>query len=220
MKVVYSVKGKEQSEVVYQHLKPYGTLWYKWGKCASYDISDHDKELEVKEVRITSPVKVDVILHSKDQSSIPLELSTLLRFDSSHEIQVTVEKTIDVYQAKKPCYKPEDHGGETYGEHDYKLLSKTIMEKFNCTTPFIPSEYRNGSEICSNKNTGRRVHQFLRSTSASLVPNMWRDSYHSIPPCVYHTYNIHETKTEGKSIANISTIIFIHCRDKGKKVLS
>ena len=148
-------------------------------------------------VLIESPVEIKVFLHSKGQSNIPRELSISALFVSLHKIQVSVEKTIDIYQTKKPCYNPEDHEGETYGDYDYKLLNNKIIEKFNCTTPFIPSKYRNGSKICSNEK-GSSVYEFFKSTSASLSPNMWADDYHSIPPCVYHTYTMQETKTQGK----------------------
>ena len=183
-------------------LKPYGTLMYQWGKCASYDLGDNPGHL--RRVKIKSPVEVDVIFHNKDQSSIPKELSTRLRFDGTHHIEVTVEKTIDVNQnKKKPCYKPEENHGETYGKHDYMLLNKKIVGRFNCTTPFIPSEFRNGAEICLNKSAGILIHQFLKYSSASFSTNMWNKNYHSIPPCIYHTYTTQETKIEGKVSANI-----------------
>ena len=190
------LKKAEDKEIT-KHLKPYGNLWIEWGKCASYELVNAQEPLRVMSVWIKSPLEIKVFLHSKDQSNTPRELSISALFVSQHKIQVSVEKTIDISQTKKPCYNPEDHAGETYGEYDYKLLNKKIIEKFNCTTPFIPSKYRNGSKICSNAN-GSRVHGFLRSTSASLSPNMWADDYHSIPPCVYHTYTMQETKTQGK----------------------
>ena len=192
MKVLYTDinTGLPKSSI----LKPYGRLMYHWGKCASYDLKDYEEQ--IRHVIIKTPLKVDVILHRKDQSSIPKELSMKQRFDGNHEVTVTVEKTIDVTQLKKPCYKPEDHNGETYNELDYKLLNKIIMQRFNCTSPFIPSEFRTGSEICLKPN--RSLHTFIESSSASFCTIMWKKNYHSIPPCVYHTYSAQETRTEGK----------------------
>ena len=63
-------------------------------------------------VLIESPVEIKVFLHSKGQSNIPRELSISALFVSQHKIQVSVEKTIDISQTKKPCYNPEDHKGE------------------------------------------------------------------------------------------------------------
>ena len=96
-----------------------------WGRCASYDLEDYQKQLNY--VFIKSPVEVDVVFHSKEQSSIPIELSTRLRFDGDHTVQVTVEKTIDVDQKEKPCYDPKKHQGEAYGDYDYKLLNKNSL---------------------------------------------------------------------------------------------
>ena len=198
-------------------LKPDEKLSYNKGKCASYDLEDYRKQLRV--VKIRSPVNVDIFFHSKEQSSIPREISARQRFDGSHEIDVTVEKTIDVNQLKKPCYKPEDHNGETYGEHDYKLMNKMIVERFNCTTPFILPEFRNGTEICLKKDVGLLVQQFLQSSSASFSPNMWTNDYHFIPPCEYHTYTTQETRYEGNYFMNILTMLTIYCRED-KMVLS
>ena len=167
-----------------------------WGRCASYYLKDYQKQLNY--VFIKSPVEVDVVFHSKEQSSIPIELSTRLRFDGDHTVQVSVEKTIDVDQEKKPCYDPEKHQGETYGDYDYKRLNNKFLEQFNCTTPFIPPQFRNGGEICLNQTIAKKIHILLRQSSASLTANMWKEDYHSIPPCVYHTYNIQHLRSDGK----------------------
>ena len=65
-------------------LKPYKPLMYHWGKCASYDLKDYEEQIRF--VTIESPVEVDVIVHSKEQSSIPQELSIQQRLDASHNI--------------------------------------------------------------------------------------------------------------------------------------
>ena len=177
-------------------MKPSKTLWNTWGKCASFDLEDFKKSLRF--VKIESPIEVDVVIHSKEHSSIPLELSTTIRLESRHVVNINVEKTIDIYQDKKPCYRPEDNKGDTYGDHEYKLLQHKIMDQFNCTTPFIPSEYRNGSKICSKAEKGERVNMFFKLYSSSLNFNMWSQDHHSIPPCVYHTFTAKDLKTEGK----------------------
>ena len=177
-------------------LKPYGSLMNSWGKCASYDLKDYEKQLRY--VEIHSPVEVDIIFHGKEHSNIPMELSTRLRFDGNHNVLITVDKTIDISQSDKPCYDPEKHEGEAYGDYDFKLLNKRFLDQFNCTSPFISPKFRKGGEICLNTTSGRMIHEILRQTSASFNPNMWKANYHSIPPCVYHTYKVQQTRSEGK----------------------
>ena len=176
-------------------LKPYQSPINNWGKCASYDLEKHSKELT--KVAIRSPLDVYVIFHSKDQLSIPKELSTKETLEGFHLIDVTIDKTIDLKQDDKPCYDTSEHSGESYGEHEYKLLTSRTMERFNCTTPFIPAEFRNGSNICLNQTAASLVHEFLQYSSSSFVTNMWKSNYYSIPPCVYHTYTVAE-RARGK----------------------
>ena len=104
-------------------------------------------------VTITSPVQLYVILHSKDQISIPRELALYKRFDNvggKNVVEINVEKTIDLNQKDKPCYDPAEHNNVGFGEHSYRVLSEKIVEKFNCTTLFIPEDFRKGIKICGN----------------------------------------------------------------------
>ena len=66
-------------------LKPYGSTINNWGKCASYDLEKYSKELS--KVVIYSPVTVYVLFHSKDQFSIPKELSTKVTFEGLQSIE-------------------------------------------------------------------------------------------------------------------------------------
>ena len=179
-------------------LKPYGKLMNKWGLCASYDLKDYQKHLRTVEIK--SPVSVDVLFHGKEHSNIPIELSTRVRFDGHHEVLVTIDKTIDVNQPDKPCYDPADHEGEPYGEHDYRQLNKIILARFNCTTPFIPQQFRAGDEICTNPSIGKNVHLMLEEMSASFNPNIFKENFHSLPPCVYHTFSVQQTRTDGTKL--------------------
>ena len=151
-------------------------------------------------VNIRSPIDVNILFHDKEQSNIPLELSAKIRLDGNHEVFVTVEKTIDVAQKKKPCYNSKDHGGEIYGDYDFKVLNKMFLERFNCTTPFIPRQFRKEGEICLNRTVGKTIHTILRQRSASFNPNMFKENYHSIPPCVYHTFSVQQSRTDGTSV--------------------
>jgi hypothetical protein len=179
-------------------LKPYRTTIHNWGKCASYEFENHTEDLTKVEIR--SPADVTVFLHSKDQLSIPKELSVRTFFNGYHSIEVTVEKTIDLNKERKPCYDNNDHGNESYGEHEFNLLVKKIMEKFNCSTPFIPPEFRKGSPICQNQTTANLVHGFLKYSSSAFMTNMWKSSYYSVPPCVYHKFSAETTiKMKGKT---------------------
>ena len=186
--------------------------WHNWGKCASYDLEDLGKGQKARRIYITSPVEVQVILHSKEQTSIPLELSTQMRLDGRHEVMVGVKKTIDVNQKRKPCYIPEDHDGESYGEHDYKLLNKIISDKFNCTTPYIPKDYRNGSKICTDETVGKKVHRLFKRALVGLNTNIWMEDFYSIPPCVYHTYKTEKTRKDGELIHSLHIFHLLHCR--------
>ena len=168
-----------------------------WTKCANFDLEKYSKELT--QVSIKSPAEVLVIVHSKDQITIPRELSAVYTFDGSHIVDVTIDKTIDLNQKKKPCYDVSENNGKGFGENEYELLMKIIMERFNCTTPFIPAEFRKGSEICGNEKTMKLVHDLIDLSLSSNAPVIWKSNYFSIPPCVYHTYTVQEkTNVKGK----------------------
>ena len=186
--------GLEEEKV----LSPYGKLIKNWGYCASFELSQYQEGLRMVEIK--SPIEVNVLFHSKDQSNIPIELSTQVRFDGKHEVTVTVDKTIDVNQNDKPRYNPDDHGGKMYGDYDYTVLNKMFLERFNCTTPFIPQQFRDEGEICLNRTVGKTIHTILRQRSASFNPNMFKENYHSIPPCVYHTFSVQQSRTDGTSV--------------------
>ena len=173
---------------------------YLWSHCASYDLQDHAKGL-VK-VFIKSPVQVYVILHSKDQISIPKELAVYKRFENlggKRVVEVDVEKTIDLDQKNKPCYSPADNNNVSFGAHSYTVLSQKILEEFNCTTLYIPEEFRKGAKICDNETALALVHQFIMYSSSSLATNLWMSDYYTNPPCLSQMYTIQETiRTEGK----------------------
>ena len=154
-------------------------------------------------VWITSPVQVYVILHSKEQISIPKELAVYKRFEEpagKNVVEVTVEKTVDLDQKNRPCYDPAKNNNVSFGEHDYRVLAHKIMEKFNCTTLFIPEEFRLGAEICKNETRLYHVHQFIQYSSSSHATNLWTSNYYTIPPCTYHKYTVHDTiRARGKN---------------------
>ena len=164
---------------------------FLWTRCATYDLTNHSKSLLRVEVR--SPVSVYVIFHDKDQISLPRELSAYQLFDKQHVIEVTIEKTIDLNQKEKPCYYTSENDKESFGEHDYKLLINKIMQKFECTTLYIPAEFINGSKICQNSTTTNLVHEFMKYSSPTFATNLWTSDYYSPPPCVYHKYSVDQT---------------------------
>ena len=86
-----------------------------------------------------------VIIHNREQVSIPKELAAYIRFDGRHVVEVTVEKTVNLDQKENPCYYPAQHENVTFGDHNYKIMAKIVLEKFNCTTPYIPAQFRIGS---------------------------------------------------------------------------
>ena len=170
---------------------------YLWARCASYDLKNSTKGL-VK-VIIRSPVSVHVIFHSKEQVSIPKELASYKKYDAYHVIELDVEKTIDLNQVGNPCYEPSENNNVGFGEYDYRLLMQKIITKFNCTTPYIPAEFRNGSKICQNETTTNKVHELMKYSSSAQATNLWMSDYYSVPPCVYHQYSMQETiKEKGK----------------------
>ena len=174
-------------------------------RCATYELENHKEQLT--KVEIKSPVDVYVIFHSKEQISIPKELSARKTFEGYHNIEVTIQKTINLNQKEKHCYNPADNGGISFGMHEYQLLMKRIMKNFNCTTPFIPDKYRKDSDICLNQTTLEKVHEFLKFSSSSFVSNMWKSNYYGIPPCVYTTYAIDEAiKGKGDSLFKIQCL--------------
>ena len=189
---------------------------YLWSRCASYDLKNITKGL-VKVV-IRSPLSVYVIFHSKDQLSIPKELASYKKYEGYHVIELSVMKTIDLNQEGKPCYEPSENNDVGFGEHDYKLLMNKIMTKYNCTTPYIPAEFRKGSKICQNTTMNSKVHELIKYSSSTHATNLWMADYYSDPPCVYQSYSMRETiRGEGKSPnSNINICkIFIYT---GKKI--
>ena len=126
-------------------LKPFRTTINDWSKCASYDLKEQREQLTKIEIR--TPVDVAVYFHSKDQLTMPKDLRARIYFGGYHSIKVNKEKTIDLNLNEKPCYNVEENGGKNYGEHEYEVLMAKFLEKFNCTTFFIPAEIRKDSEI-------------------------------------------------------------------------
>ena len=91
----------------------------------------------------------------------------------------------------------EENGGKNYGEQKYEVLMAKILEKFKCTTLFIPAEIRKDSEICQNEKTAKMIHEYLKYSSSAYSTNMWKSNFYTIPPCVYHTFTIERT-VDGK----------------------
>ena len=171
---------------------------YLWTRCASYDLKNNTKGL-VK-VIIRSPVSVYVIFHSKDQVSIPKELASYKKYSAYHVIELDVEKSMNLNQAGNLCYEPSENHNVGFGEYDYRLLMKKIMTKFNCTTMYIPEEFRIDAKICQNETTTNQVHELMRYSSSTHATNLWMSDYYSVPPCVYHKYSMKETiKGKGKT---------------------
>ena len=177
-------------------LEPYMSRIHSWGKCVSFKLDSY-KDALVK-VKIRSPKKVTVYIHNEETFSISKELSTRRYFSVFQTIEVTVAKTIDLNQRTKPCYDPKDYDGKNYGKHEFEQLEKKIMEKFKCTTPFIPKEVREGDPICTDQKVGKLVHTFLESSASFLSTNIWSEHFHSLPPCVYHTHTFIETINNSK----------------------
>ena len=171
-------------------LKPFWTTIHAWSKCASYELENHKEHMTKVEIR--TPADVVLFFHSKDQLTMPKELTSRIYFDGSHSLAVTEEKTIDLNQNDKPCYNVEENGGKNFGEHEYEILSMKILEKFNCTTLFIPVEFRKDSEICLNETTAKMVHEYIKYSSSMYATSMWKSNFYSIPPCVYHTFTIEQ----------------------------
>ena len=164
---------------------------YRWTYCASYNLQAHAEGL-IK-VGVESPMDVWVIIHNRDQITIPKELAAYIRFDAYHVVEVTVEKTVDLDQKQKPCYDPAQHNNVTYGDHNYEILAKILIEKFNCTTPFIPAQFRNGSKLCETRTMLSKVHWFMMYSSSSFATNLWSSTYYTHPPCIYQSYMAQET---------------------------
>ena len=136
---------------------------------------------------------VQVIIHNRDQITIPKELAAYIRFDGRHVVEVTVVKTLNLDQKQNHCYCPAQHNSVTFGDHNYKVLAKILMEKFNCTTPFIPAQFRINSKLCETRSTLNKVHWFMMYSSSSFATNLWSSTYYTDPPCVYHSYTAQET---------------------------
>ena len=164
---------------------------YLWSRCASYDLENVTKGL-IKVV-IKSPVDVYVIFHSKDQSTIPKELASYKKYEGYHVLELDVMKTVELNQEGKPCYEPSENDNVGFAEHNYKLLMKEIMTTYNCTTPYIPAEFRIGSKVCQNETLNSKVHELIKYSSSRHATNLWMADYYSDPPCVYQTYSMQQT---------------------------
>ena len=126
--------------------------------------------------------------------SIPKELSTRDFFNKYTVQQLTIEKTIDLNQKKKPCFhKHENVDGENFGQNEYKVLSKKVQQLFNCSTPFLPGiKETKEIQICKNETVGMMVHEFLKTSASFHTTTIWSPQFHSYPPCVYHKFSLEE----------------------------
>jgi hypothetical protein len=172
-------------------LKPFRTTIHYWGKCASYELSKQREQLTKVEIR--TPLDVAVFFHSKDQVIMPKELRARIYLGGFDSIEVTEEKTIDLNKKEKPCYNVEENGGKTYGDHEFEVLMTKILEKFNCTTLFIPAQIRKDSEICLNETTANMVHEYMKYSSSAYSTGMWKSNFYTLPPCVYNTFSIEKS---------------------------
>ena len=68
------------------------------------------------------------------------------------------------------------------------------MNKFGCTSPFIPLAFRYGAEICTNSTRGRQVHKHMMTETGRFSTIMWMKDYYFMPPCSYNTFAF--TKTD------------------------
>ena len=84
----------------------------------------------------------------------------------------------------------EENGGNNYGDHEYEVLMKQILEKFICTTLFIPAEIRKDFKICLNETTANTIHEYMKYSCSAYSTSMWKSNFYTIPPCVYHTFSI------------------------------
>jgi len=126
---------------------------------------------------------MSTFIHNRNFKIIHRELSAFFLFDGFHRAEITTNKYINLNSKNQECYE-----GDNYTAEEIELLGKIIKKNFNCTTPFIPYEHRNGAEICSNVTIGKQVHDFMEATSRRFSTNMWTDDYYFLPPCTYNTY--------------------------------
>ena len=108
-------------------------------------------------------------------------------FSAKHIIDVRVSKKEDLNTVSTPCYD-----GDHFIQAESEKIGLALRNNFNCTSPFIPDNYKQGMQLCKNASIGKMAQNFIKSTGL-FSTNMWKKDYFFLPPCKYFSYNYHTT---------------------------
>ena len=72
-------------------------------------------------------------------------------------MQINIEERKSISHPNGRCYTGDDYDG-----YIMRTVEGQVMERFNCTTPYFPRQYRKGHPICQNTTVGRRVYNFIK----------------------------------------------------------
>ena len=85
--------------------------------------------------------------------------------------------------------------GGNYDKYIQENLQKNIFETINCSIPFIPPKYRNGTKLCSNSSLGKSGVEIYKSSPIELT-NLWSGESFVHPPCRYHQFEARDRSIE------------------------
>ena len=103
-------------------------------------------------VKIRTPVDVALYFHRKHQLTMPKELIARIYFSLYYSIEQIEGKQL-IWTKRKGLLRCGRNGDKNFGEHK----NDKILEKFNCTTHFIPLFIRKDSQANGGRGAAKRV---------------------------------------------------------------
>ena len=73
-------------------------------------------------------------------------------------------------------------------------MHEKIVAAINCSIPFIPKQFREGVQICTNSDLGKKGIDIYKSSPIELT-NLWSGESFVLPPCQYYHF---ETKSRAQ----------------------
>ena len=81
----------------------------------------------------------------------------------------------------------------TYHKLEFSTIGEIFSEKFNCSSPILPKQYRGGLEICKNVTFGKMTNNFFKYKTGLFSTNVWSTDYYLPPPCEYYLLQLTDT---------------------------